>query len=409
MKKSHLTVIIPVLNLWGMTAECLRSLKECTRGNFYEVLVVDNGSTDRTPADCPDLGRELFGERFTYVRLENNINFGPACNLGASNASGEFLFFLNNDTLLTRGWCEPLLEVFRTDSRAVAASPLCLFPDNGRVQYLGIGYTGSLGVCHPYFLFPGDHAVLRRRRRPQALSAAALMIPARSFRDLGGFFPEYANGFEDMDLCCRIRRAGGRLAQENRSVVLHWASKTPGRNRFDRENMRLINERCAGCFKPDLHRFAREDGFRCELTPWLEMVMCEDPAVLKALSGVSSEDEIRSVLDAHPLWVDGYDKASYLFAEQGRIEEAAEMLFYGSHHFPEPGRLERLSVLAGEAGKEEWAAHATAKLAGIQLALSSFEVLMERAENVRDWALDNSDAELAGMYEGWMNDSRNLD
>ncbi len=402
MKKPLVSVVIPVLNLWDMTSACLRSLRERTPGDRVEVLVVDNGSSDATPAECPGLGLGLFGERFAYLRLERNINFGPACNLGASEASGEFLFFLNNDTLLTDGWADPLLQAFREDPRAQAVGPLCLFPDSGRVQHLGIAYTGSLGVCHPYFLFPGEHPVVRRRRRLQAVSAAALMLRTRVFRDLGGFFPGYANGFEDMDLCCRIRRAGGRLVQEHASVVLHWASKTPGRNSRDAENMRLINERCGGCFKPDLHRFAREDGFLCRLTPWLEMILCEEPGALAGLDALDSEQDIRCALAAHPLWAEGYEKAAGLLSRQGRFEEAAEMLFFCAHHFPEPGRLKRLAALSARAGKADWAAHATTRLAGILEALADPAGLMRRARGVRDWARAENDAELAALFEDWL-------
>lgn len=403
MKNIHLSIVIPVLNLWDMTAGCLRSIRECTPGRFYEVLVVDNGSTDATRSQCPVLGHELFGDRFHYLRMEDNINFGPACNAGAAESSGEYVFFLNNDTLLDKGWFGPLLEVFKKDPNVMAASPLCLFPDNGRIQYLGIGYSGSLGVRHPYFMFPGNHPVVRSRHRFQALSAAALMVPTAVFRRLGGFFPEYANGFEDMDLCCRMRRAGGRLVQENRSVIFHWASKTPGRNRFDSENMRLINERCAGCFKPDLHRIALQDGFRCELTPWLEMVMHERQGNdLDRLDNLSGEDEIRYALDEHPLWEDGYERLSALLAEQGAAGEAADILYYGAIQFPDPGRFLRLERLALEAGRNEWAAQASAKYAAISRALASPQSLRLKAENVLDWAREVGDMELQALYVSWL-------
>lgn len=403
MKKPHLSVIIPVLNLWEMTSSCLESLRKHTPGRFFEVVVVDNGSTDSTPSKCPDFGYRLFGERFKYIRSEENLNFGPACNLGAANSEGEILFFLNNDTLLSKDWFTSLLEVLRNDAGVMAVSPLCLFPDNQRIQYLGIGFTGSLGVRHPYFMFPGDHPVIRKQRRLQALSAAALMVPACAFSEMAGFFPEYVNGFEDMDLCCRIRRAGGRIVQDNRSVVYHWASKTPGRNRFDSENMKLINDRCGGCFKPDLHRIALEDGFRCELTPWLEMIMREaDDSALTELDSLIREDEISEALSTHPLWEGGYDMLSELYREQGRLEEAAEMLLYGATNFPDPERYARLESLARESGRPEWVRLAAGKKAGIQSALSAQEGLIEQAQDVLNWSRLNNDSELSAIYKNWL-------
>ncbi len=404
MKKPHLSIIIPVLNLWSMTSNCLESLRKFTKGNFFEVIVVDNGSVDSTPTECPVLGQRLFPDKFKYVRVEENINFGPACNLGAANALGELLFFLNNDTLLSEGWAAPLLEIFNRDPGVMAASPLCLFPDNRRIQYLGIGYTGALGVRHPYFMFPGDHPVVRRQRKFQALSAAALMVPSHYFNGLGGFFPDYANGFEDMDLCCRIRRAGGRLMQENSSVVYHWASKTPGRNRHDRKNMELINNRCGGCFKPDLHRIAMEDGFCCELTPWLEMIMREaDAKALGRLDNLFSEDEVNDALHEYPLWEKGYDRLSAIYCEQGRLEEASDILYYGAIQFPDLGRFVRLEDLSGRAGRIEWQQQAAGKITLIKQSLSIPQNLFKQAQNVLGWARSNKDFELAHIYENWLN------
>lgn len=98
MPRYKVAVIIPVFNQWALTAGCLRSLREHTQRDDVQVIVVDNGSADETAAACGPMGKELFGERFEHVRLEKNINFGPGCNLGASRADADFLFFLNNST-----------------------------------------------------------------------------------------------------------------------------------------------------------------------------------------------------------------------------------------------------------------------------------------------------------------------
>ncbi len=407
MKKIHLSIIIPVLNLWKLTKECLESLKVHTKGNFYEVIVVDNGSHDETPTECPLLGNLLFGTKFHYIRLDENINFGPACNLGAQKAEGALLFFLNNDTLLTKDWFKPMFEVFNKNTRVMGCSPLCLFPDSNRVQYLGIGFDGGLSVRHPYFLFPGSHPVTRKERKFQALSGAAFMIPANVFNTLGGFFPEYANGFEDMDLCCRIRINGGQLVQENRATIYHWASKTPGRNRFDAQNSKLINKRCAGLFNPDLHKIAMEDGFSCKLTPWLEMILREsDENCMAELDCLSKEDELIESLEKYPLWENGYDKLSTVYEQAGRISEAADTLFYGAMMFPSLDRLLRLTGLAKRVGMDDVVLQSQAKMTNIKEILAEPESMNRRAYNVIDWAQDNKDQRLVGIYKKWIRERK---
>lgn len=402
MKKPYLSIVIPVFNLWEMTRECLKSLKEHTAGKFYEVLVVDNGSSDETFAECADFGRSLFGDAFSYIRLEENINFGPACNLGAQKAAGEMLFFLNNDTLLTDKWFVRLFEAFKNDPKVVACSPLCLFPDNNRVQYLGICFDGGLSVRHPYFLFPGNHPVIRKARKFQALGAAALMIPSAIFEEFEGFFPDFANGLEDIDLCCRMRKAGGRLIQENRSVIYHLASQTPGRNKFDAGNIKLINERCAGWFRPDLHKLVLGDGFYCEVTPWLEMIVRDpDTDNMLELNKLADEDEMLSGLTEYPLWEEGYDRLAEMYSASGRQEQAAEILFYGSILFPDRKRLLLLSRIAELTGKADYAGHAQRQLASIDSRMSHADRRKRQVLKILLWAKDNNDLELIGIYEKW--------
>ncbi|WP_415715553.1 glycosyltransferase family 2 protein [Maridesulfovibrio sp.] len=403
MKKPHLSIIIPVLNLWEMTAECLKSIKTHTPGSFYEVIVVDNGSADETSAECPLLAEALFEDRYQYIRLPENINFGPACNRGAQAAEGALLFFLNNDTLLTKNWFKYLLEAFRHNPRVMGCSPLCLFPENDRIQHLGIAFDGGLNVRHPYFLFPGDHPVTHRKRTFQALSAAAFMTPANVFNELGEFFPEYINGFEDMDLCCRIRKKRGILVQENRSVIYHWASKTPGRNKFDAHNSRLINKRCPGLFTPDLHKIILEDGFRCELTPWLEMILRDPDEIRMAeLDLLSGEEELAEALHKYPLWENGYDRLAALYEQDGRISKAADILFYGTSMFPAADRLARLADLAEKSGADNISRQSRAKITSIKNTLAAPEGILRQAQDLMGWALENKDRELAAIYKKWI-------
>ena len=87
------SIIIPVHNKWQLTADCLQSLVQYTPLNRVEVVLVDNGSSDETPAAAKSLGARLFNERFTYIRRDTETHFAAGCNHGACVAKGEFLFF----------------------------------------------------------------------------------------------------------------------------------------------------------------------------------------------------------------------------------------------------------------------------------------------------------------------------
>lgn len=405
MRKPYLSIIIPVLNLWNLTKDCLQSIHKNTKGRFFEVIVVDNGSTDETPVECSGFGLSLFGERFKYIRMEKNINFGPGCNYGAGEAEGELLFFLNNDTLATENWASPLLTFFSKGTQNSACAPVCVFPDSGRIQHLGIAFDGRLSLKHPYFLFPADHPVVFRKRSLQALSASAFMIPAKTFRDYEGFYPEYANGFEDIDLCCRLRRKRGTLHILPESRIGHLASQTPGRNNADSGNLALINQRCLGSFEPDLHRIALDDGYQCEFTPWLEMIM-KDPEVdgNQELEELFSEAEIISALERYPLWGRGYDRVSELLEGEERLGEALEYAYLGAFNCPDVERMKRVATLADILGNSRKSLFARQRIDIMHQAMNYPSVFNDSLVKIKESAEEFEDDELIRICKRWLRD-----
>lgn len=323
-----LTIVIPVHNKWELTADCLRSLAEHTPGEDFAVLVVDNASSDDTPNACPLLGASLFNDRFRYLRFERNRNFGPACNAGAALADSDLVLFLNNDTLVTAGWLPPLLDALRTDSTLVGVGPLLLYPDD-TVQHLGIVIAPAGGdIGHLYAGLSATHPLARRRRRFSAITGAALMLPRRLFLDAGGFWEEYVNGFEDVDLCLSLSGGGPAMSVAPESRVIHLESQTPRRRDHDAANGRLLRTR------HDLSRFANmaalaeEDGYALRVDADLQ-VRLDVPEerrrdLLRRLRAVRpfNVDLCRRLLDEEPFWEEGYDLLGSMLEHFGRQEEA---------------------------------------------------------------------------------------
>ena len=108
MQSPVVSVVIPVFNQWAYTAQCLAALRAHTHHVPFEVIVVNNGSTDETAHELAYLSREWSALR--VISLSVNTGFSPACNIGANAAEGELLLFLNNDTEPQPGWILPLLN-----------------------------------------------------------------------------------------------------------------------------------------------------------------------------------------------------------------------------------------------------------------------------------------------------------
>lgn len=317
------SVIIPVFNKWELTAACLRSLREHTPDHDFETIVVDNGSNDDTAQALQALGESLFGRRFTRIRFEENRNFGPACNAGAKTASAPLLFFLNNDTLLTPGWAPPLLEALAADPSLGGVGPLLLYEDR-TVQHLGVAFSLSR-VEHLYRGFLPDHPAVGRKRRLQAITAAALMLPRELFWRHEGFYEDYRNGFEDLDLCLRIGQTGKHFACAAASAVIHLESRTSGRKDNDAHNSALLTQRCRDLFRPDKHLHGLRDGFLPFIDDSLDIGLRlkdedEERLALAAL-GQSPAVWHQRCLE-HPYWVRGREYLAEALEKQGHAAEA---------------------------------------------------------------------------------------
>lgn len=320
------SIIVPVCNKWELTRNCLSSIARHTPEYDVEVIVADNSSTDETAQELAPLGQALFNDRFLRLRFEENHNYGPACNAGATAASAPLLFFLNNDTIMTPGWAPPLMEAMRGEKAPGAVGPLLLYEDS-TVQHLGVTLTPS-GFMHLYRRFPSTHPVVRRSRHLQAITAAALLMPAGLFAECGGFYEGYVNGFEDMELCLRIREKGKTLACETASVIFHLESQTPGRASHDEHNSRQLRERCMRSFYVDLHHHGAQDGFSVCIDDLLDISLRLPPAEEASLTGearnLSPTDWLR-VAREHPFWVGGREMLAEVLEKQGARQEALQM------------------------------------------------------------------------------------
>jgi GT2 family glycosyltransferase len=239
VERPDVSVVIVTFNRWDLTRQALALLAEATDPR-YEVIVVDNASTDGTGHE---LGQVVGA---TILRNPRNLGFGPACNQGASLARGRHLLFLNSDAWVRPGWLEPLLEIADGDAGVAAVAPKLLYPD-GRLQEAGSivwrdarvrNYGDGDLPSRPEYLF---------RRTVDYASAACLLVRRSAFVAVGGFDPWFAPVYcEDVDLCLGLGARHGRVVYQPRSVVEHvrGASSSAGLQpaRVER-NRRLLRAR----------------------------------------------------------------------------------------------------------------------------------------------------------------------
>ncbi|MCC6850398.1 MAG: glycosyltransferase [Deltaproteobacteria bacterium] len=232
------SIVIPVFNRAELTEQCLVALAAVTAGVTFEVIVVDNASTDRTPELCAALG----GDVQILVNAEN-LGFAAACNQGARAARGRYVVFLNNDTIPLDGWLAPLARELDADPTVQVVGSKLLFAD-GTVQHAGVIFGREVPL--PYHAFahtPGTLPAVNERREMQSVTGACMAVRRDAFLALGGFDEGYRNGFEDVDFCLRVRTRGGRVIYQPASTLYHLESQTPGRKAHDDANVKRFLER----------------------------------------------------------------------------------------------------------------------------------------------------------------------
>lgn len=247
------SIIIPVFNQFEFTRKCVQSLFQHVSYPYFEVILVDNNSTDETPAFL-DFARYQYGIR--VIRNDRNLGFAKACNQGAGEARGSLLVFLNNDTIVRPGWLEPMLDVLRREPRVAVVGPKLLYPD-GTIQHAGMVIADAPAPVSPGHVYRGrskDFPAANIPRDYQAVTGACMLVRRDVFEQVGGFDESYVNDCEDVDLCFKIKRQGWRVVYTPKSVLVHFESVSEGR--FDRseENLILLNRRWAGAVRPDYHR-----------------------------------------------------------------------------------------------------------------------------------------------------------
>jgi len=239
------SIVIPVYNHFAHTLACLRSIARYPGSADFEVIVVDDCSSDETAARLPDIG----GIR--VLRNAQNLGFIGACNAGAAQARGEFLVFLNNDTATTAGWLEALLGTFDERADCGLAGAKLIYPD-GRLQEAG-GIVFSDGSGWNYGRFDDPAAPsYGYLREADYCSGAAIALRRELFQRLGGFDSHYAPAYyEDTDLAFRVRAAGLKVYYQPASTVVHFEGVSSGTDtasgtkRFQLLNQEKFRERWA--------------------------------------------------------------------------------------------------------------------------------------------------------------------
>lgn len=209
---TDLSIIIVCFKGWERLNKCLEALNSFKGENFRaEVIVVDNKSDDDTINKI-----EIRFPKFRFIYNKINGGFANGCNLGAGNASGEFLLFLNPDTVASESEIEKLLNIAKQNPEFAILS--CRQVNEKGKERVAYGPFPSMfnltGFQRAIF---GNRMSELRRQTPEVsfpdwISGSVVLIRQTTFRQISGFDEDFWMYFEDVDLCRRIRKIDSEIA-----------------------------------------------------------------------------------------------------------------------------------------------------------------------------------------------------
>ena len=238
MSVPSVSVIISVFGQLQYTKRCLAQLEKTLLGELdYEVLIIDDASKDGTVEFLKGLE-----EPHRVFLNDENKGFAGNNNLGAREARGEYLCFLNNDVFVQGDWLRPMLRVFDEKDDVGIVGNVQKLAGSRRYDHMGMVFSPQ-GIPRHYGQDFFHRPFKRQVRQWSAVTAACCLANRERFLGFGGFDEIFLNGCEDIDLCLRMSEEGLVHYVAHDSVVQHVKCATKGRLDHNQANESKFMER----------------------------------------------------------------------------------------------------------------------------------------------------------------------
>lgn len=233
------SIVILTHNKWEYTQGCIESIRQYTEQGTYEIIVVDNASTDRT--------QEWLADQSDIICIFNdhNVGFPKGCNQGIGVASGDNILLLNNDVIVTTGWLENMLKALYSSESIGAVGPIT----NNAVYYqnMEVNYS-SLEEMQEFARDYNNHDPNKWEMRLK-LVGFCMLIKGTAVQSVGLLDEQFTPGnFEDDDYSFRLLEAGYKLLFCKDTFVHHFGHTTfkdnpSGYREIMKQNQNKFNEK----------------------------------------------------------------------------------------------------------------------------------------------------------------------
>lgn len=223
------SIIIVSYNASSYLKECLESIFNLTKNVDFEVIVVDNASTD----DAVKVAKS-YGSKIKLIENKENKGFGTGVNIGAKLATGQYLLVLNPDIRLLENSLERLFIWMNAHSEVAVST--CQFLDSEQKPLPNGGFFPTLPKIAAWAFFLDDllkinsyhpHSSFYNHEMPLDWVTGSFMFMRRNiFEESGGFDERIFMYGEEVELCCRIKKSGWKIAYVPLTKVIHHERKS---------------------------------------------------------------------------------------------------------------------------------------------------------------------------------------
>lgn len=232
------SIIIPTWNTADITCRCILSIVKFLPKKFYEIIIVDNHSTDNTVLKI----KKLKLKNLKLTTLDKNYGFSKANNIGAKNATGNYLFFLNSDMQFIDNSFLAMFKHILTNQNIGAIGPQFLNPD-GTLQPSIFPPQTIKNAFKEFWLGQKGYSKYQPTAtspiKVWAISGGALLIKKETFFLINGWNEKYFFYYEDLDLCRKIRKINKSIVLYPQCKIIHYHGVsgkqiTSGKNQWRR-------------------------------------------------------------------------------------------------------------------------------------------------------------------------------
>ena len=246
-------VNIFVLNWNGkkIILDCLHSLDKVTYSNV-NIVLIDNGSTDGSV----NLIKKEF-PNIEIIQLKENLGYAGGNNYGFKNVKiqSEYSIFINNDTLVSANFINPLIEPLKNDTSIIQTAPKIFYADDPNLLWFAGGYINLFfGWIRHRGIRKIDKGQYNNRTLIDYATGCCICMRTKDFKLFKMFDESFSMYGEDVDLSIRVRKAGGKIMYIPESNIWHkvsasiggqfslikWKKKSMGRIRLIKKNINLI-------------------------------------------------------------------------------------------------------------------------------------------------------------------------